>query len=271
MKVAFQGERGAYSEEAVALLFHDVDLLPCRTLREVFEATAAGSVDSGVVPVENSQAGSINETYDLLLRYDLFITGEVDVRVQHCLLGLPGETLESIKKVFSHPQALAQCEEFLRRLGAEMIPTYDTAGSAKMVAHEKLSGCAAVASRRAAMLYGLQVLASGIETNPDNYTKFLAIGREPAPYTPVSKTSLVFATRNVPGALYRALGVFATREINLTKLESRPSRRRPWEYIFYLDFEGHLQDSACREALEELKKYTTFLKILGSYPKVPSP
>jgi len=271
MKVAFQGERGAYSEEAVMLLFPDADVLPLRTLQEVFEATATGRVDRGVVPVENSQAGSINETYDLLLRHNLLITGEVDVRVQHCLLSLPGETLESVEKVFSHPQALAQCEEFLRRLGVEMVPTYDTAGSAKMVASQKLRGCAAIASRRAAMLYGLQVLASGIETNPDNYTKFLAVGREPAPYSQASKTSLVFATRNVPGALYRALGAFANRQINLTKLESRPSRRRPWEYIFYVDFEGHLQDPACRDALEELKVHTTFLKILGSYPKAPEP
>ena len=180
------------------------------------------------MPVENSQAGSINETYDLLLAHDLVIAAELDHRVVHCLLALPGQSLDAITRVYSHPQALAQCDAYLRRLGVEIVPSYDTAGSAKMIQEQRLRGCAAVAARRAARLYDLGVLAEGIETNPNNYTKFLVIGMEPAPRSPQSKTSIVFAVENRPGTLYQALGALATRQINLVKIESRPDRKRPW-------------------------------------------
>jgi prephenate dehydratase len=266
-RVAFQGERGAFSEDAVINFFGDTELFPSRYIRDVFEAVLGNNVDFGVVPVENSQAGSINDTYDLLLNYPLNIFGEIHLRISHCLMALPGETLDGIKVTYSHPQALAQCEEFLRKLKAEIVPTYDTAGSAKRIREGGLRGSAAVASKRAAQLYGLEILAERIETNPNNYTRFFVISKKQAEPSPKSKTSLVFGTKNLPGALYACLGAFATRDINLTKLESRPSRDKPWEYIFYVDFEGHIDDPVCQEALVELKQNTNFIKILGCYPR----
>ena len=271
MRVAFQGERGAYSEEATTQFFGEADVLPLPTLRDVFDEVTAGRAERAVVPVENSQAGSINETYDLLLAHSLFITGERDLRIRHCLLALPGQALGAIHRVYSHPQALAQCEAFLREHGLEPVPAYDTAGSAKMVAEQGLPGAAAIAGQAAARIYGLTVVAEGIETNPANYTKFLSLAPEPAPPIAGAKTSVVFTTQNVPGALYQALGAFATRSINLTKLESRPRRQVPWEYVFYADFEGHQDDPAIRDALLDLSRITTFLRILGSYPKSPTP
>jgi len=271
MRVAFQGERGAYSEEAVTQLFGEVDVLPCPTLREVFEAASAGRADRAVVPVENSQAGSINETYDLLLTHSLFITGELDLRIRHCLMALPGQAMTAIRRVYSHPQALAQCDAFLREHGLEPVPAYDTAGSAKMVAEQRLPGAAAIAGHAAARIYGLAIVAEGIETNPSNYTKFLSLATSPVPPAPDGKTSIVFTTQNIPGALYRALGAFATRAINLTKLESRPRRQVPWEYLFYVDFEGHQDEPPAREALADLARVTTFLRVLGSYPRSPRP
>ncbi len=266
MLVAFQGERGANSEAAVIEMFGEVDVLPCRTLRMVFDAVQEGKADAGLVPVENSQAGSINETWDLLLEYGLHISGEVELPVSHCLQALPGQTLADIKVVYSHPQALAQCQEFLRQMGAEVVAVYDTAGSAKMVRDRQLRGIAAIASRRAAALYGLEILAEDIQDNPDNLTRFYAISREPAPRGVKNRTALVMATQDRPGALYWCLGALAYREINLVKLESRPSRNRPWHYIFYLVMDGHVSDPACAEALAELATKTTFLRVLGSYP-----
>jgi len=266
-KVAFQGERGAFSEDAVITFFGDAELFPSRYIGDVFEAVLKDSVDFGVVPVENSQAGSINDTYDLLLNYPVNIFGEIHLRISHCLMALPGESLDGIKVIYSHPQALAQCEEFLSKLKAEIIPTYDTAGSAKRIKEAGLKGCAAVASKRAAQIYGLEILAEKIETNVNNYTRFFVISKRKAEPTPKSKTSLVLSTKNIPGALYTCLGAFATRDINLTKLESRPSKDKPWEYVFYVDFEGHIDDKVCQEALMELKDKVNFMKILGSYPR----
>src|SRR4030043_198436 len=266
-KVAFQGERGAFSEDAVITFFGDAELFPSRYIGDVFEAVLRGDVDFGVVPVENSQAGSINDTYDLLLNYPLNIFGEIHLRISHCLMALPGESLDGIKVIYSHPQALAQCEEFLRKLKAEVVPTYDTAGSAKRIKEAGLKGSAAVASKRAAQIYGLEILAEYIETNPNNITRFFVISKNKAEATPKSKTSLVFSFKNIPGALYACLGAFANRGVNLTKLESRPSKEKPWEYIFYVDFEGHIDDRVCPEALTELKQETDFIKILGSYPR----
>lgn len=271
MRIAFQGERGAYSEEAALALFPQAEVLPCTGLREVFEAVASGRADAGVVPVENSQAGSINETYDLLLTHTLHITGEHDLRVRHCLLALPGEDLGDLREVYSHPQALAQCEEFLRAHGLLAMPATDTAGSAKMVAERALRGTGAIAGRQAARIYGLEILREGIETNPNNYTKFLSIAPAPAPRTGIAKTSIVFSTPNVPGALYRALGAFAARTINLTKLESRPRREVPWEYVFYADFEGHEDEPEVAQALRELAEVCTFVRVLGSYPRAARP
>lgn len=265
-KVAFQGERGSFSEDAVIKFFGPMELLPCRYLYHVFDAVLADRASFGVVPVENSQAGSINESYDLLLKCDLSIFGEVDLRINHCLMASPGESLASITRVYSHPQALAQCEEFLRKLNADIVPTYDTAGSARMIKEKGLKNCAAIASRRVSQIYQMNILAENIETNPNNYTKFFVISKEKPRYAQRNKTSLIFAAKNVPGALYACLGAFATRGINLIKLESRPTKDRPWEYIFYVDFEGHIEDEVCKQALAELKDKTTFLKLLGSYP-----
>jgi prephenate dehydratase len=271
--VAFQGERGAFGDEAVQVYFGAIDnqtpeAVPYRTFAEVFRAVASGEVNNGLVPVENSQAGSINDTYDLLRLHDLFVTGEIGLPVNHCLLCLPGQKLSDIKRVISHPQALAQSDVYLRELGVEVVATYDTAGSAKMIREEHLEGVAAVAAAKAAELYELDILARNIQTVKDNYTRFIALGREPEPRREgPSKTMIVMATAHQPGSLNRCLGMLAARNINLLKLESRPSRQRPWEYVFYLDFEGHREEPAVRSALADLAEHTTFCKVLGSFAR----
>ncbi len=265
--VAFQGENGAYSQEAAYQFFGaEVDTLPCRTFEDIFLAVEEGRADYGILPIENSAAGSINKAYDLLLERDLKIWGEVLLRVRHCLLANPGTKLEDVRWVRSHPQALAQCERFLARHGMEPVPAYDTAGSAKDLAAAPEPGVAVIANALTARLYGLEVLATEIEDLPFNYTRFFILGHEDPPRAERNKTSVVFATRHVPGALYACLGEFAQRGLNLTKLESRPRRNKPWHYIFYLDFEGHWQDPPCAEALLGLLHKATFLKLLGSYP-----
>jgi prephenate dehydratase len=271
--VGFQGEPGAFGSEAAQLYFEregqfKPEPMPYRTFADVFHAVASAEVNYGLVPVENSQAGSINEVYDLLRQHDLFIIGEISLRVNQCLLGLPGQQLSDIKRVISHPQALAQSEAFLRELGVETVATYDTAGSAKMVRDEHMEGVAAIASAAAAKIYELDVLAYDIQTIKDNYTRFIALGREPAPRREgQAKTMLVMATSHQPGSLYKCLGLLAAKEINLIKLESRPSRQRAWEYVFYLDLEGHREDPAVRSALADLATHTTFCKVLGSFSR----
>jgi chorismate mutase/prephenate dehydratase len=268
VRVAFQGERGAYSESAVYTFFGaSVDVKPCRDLAEVFENVDKQETQSGVVPVENSLEGSVNQTYDLFLTHDLKVCGEIILRISHCLIANPNTTLEAVKTVYSHPQALAQCRSFLERLGRELIPTYDTAGSVKMLKEKGLKDAAAVASERAAELYGMKILAREIEDNPANYTRFFVLSKEDSPMTGRDKTSIIFAAAHTPGSLYHALGEFAKRNINLTKIESRPTRQTPWEYNFYLDFEGHRTEENCAAALRALEKGAAFLKILGSYPR----
>lgn len=269
VSVAFQGERGAFGDEAVRGYFgQKAEPLPYRSFADVFQAVAAGEVDYGLVPVENSQAGSINDVYDLLRQHDLFVIGEISHPVSHYLLCLPGQQISDIKRVISHPQALAQCDVYLRELNVEIVATYDTAGSAKMVREENLKGVAAIAGARAAELYELEILARNIQTIKDNYTRFIALGREPALRCEgEAKTMLVMATAHQPGSLHRCLGVLAANTINLLKLESRPSRQGLWEYVFYLDFEGHRDDPKVRSALAELAGYTTFCKVLGSFTR----
>ena len=221
-----------------------------------------------MVPVENSQSGSITETYDLLRQHDLFVIGEIGHPVNQCLLALPGQQISDIKRVISHPQALAQCDEYLRRLNVEIVATYDTAGSAKIVREEQLEGVAAIAGAGAAELYALNILAHSIQTIKDNFTRFIALGREPAQRRPGNaKTMLVMATAHQPGSLYNCLGYLVAQKINLLKLESRPSRQRAWEYVFYLDFEGHRDDPEVRSALADLAGHTTFCKVLGSFAR----
>ncbi len=269
VSVAFQGERGAFGDEAARKYFDaQTEPVPYRSFADVFRAVAAGEVDYGLVPVENSQAGSINDVYDLLRQHDLFVIGEISHPVNHCLLCLPGQQLSDIKRVISHPQALAQSDVYLRELGVEIVATYDTAGSAKMIREENLTGVAAVAGAGAAELYELEILASGIQTIKDNYTRFIALGRSAQPRREgEAKTMLVMATAHQPGSLYKCLGVLAAKNINLLKLESRPSRQRIWEYVFYLDFEGHRDDPAVRSALADLAGHTTFCKVLGSFAR----
>jgi chorismate mutase/prephenate dehydratase len=272
LKVAFQGERGAYSESAVYTYFgDDAEVKPCRDLTEVFESVDKQKVPVGVVPVENSLEGSVNQTYDLFLTHNLKVSGEIIIRISHCLIANPSTSLAAVKTVYSHPQALAQCRSFLERLDSELIPTYDTAGSVKMLKEKGLKDAAAVASEKAAEIYGMKILAREIEDTPTNYTRFFVISKEDAAMTGKDKTSIIFAAKHKPGALYHALEEFEKRNINLTKIESRPTRQKPWEYNFYLDFEGHRTEENCAEALKALEKKAAFLKILGSYPKAEQP
>ncbi len=268
LPVAFQGEAGAYSEAAALAFFGaGTATLPCEGLPGVFQAVAQGRASYGVVPVENSLEGSIAQTYDLLLESPLMVAGELNLRVSHCLIANPGATLASVKRVYSHPQALGQCQAFLRKLPVEIVPSYDTAGAVKMIKEQHLLDGAAVASARAAALYGMATLASAIEDYPHNYTRFFVLGEQDASPTGDDKTSLVFSVKHRPGSLYSFLGVLKENGLNLTKIESRPTRHKPWEYNFYLDFEGHRREEPARGALARLMEEATFLKVLGSYPR----
>jgi chorismate mutase/prephenate dehydratase len=268
VKVAFQGERGAYSENAVFQFFGaKTEVKPCKDFKDVFDSVCTQETKFGVVPVENSLEGSVTQNYDLFLKYDLKVCGEVIVKIEHCLIANPGTALADIKVVYSHPQALAQCRSFLEEFGRELIPTYDTAGSVKMLKEKGLKNAAAIASKRAATLYYMSILAEDIADNPENYTRFFVLSTEDSPPTGKDKTSIIFSAKHEPGSLYHALGEFAKRNINLTKIESRPTKKTAWEYNFYLDFEGHQTEPSCAEALKALKKYAIFVRILGSYPK----
>jgi len=268
VQVAFQGENGAYSEQAALALYgKDVETKPCRTLRQVFESVNGHETELGVVPAENSIEGSINQTYDLLLDFALRISAEFKLRIEHCLLALPGTSAKDVKVIYSHPQALAQCSAYLSNVQAETVPAYDTAGSAKMISERKLRETGAIASERAATLYGLEVLKRNIEDFSDNFTRFFVIGGSDAARTGRDKTTIAFGTKHSPGSLHLALGEFASRKMNLTRIESRPLRTTPWEYCFFVDFEAHRTDAACVEALKALEGSTTFLRVLGSYPR----
>jgi len=268
IEVAFQGEIGAYSEEAAFRFFgSSIQIKPCESLDGTFKVVEQGQVPFGIVPVENSVEGSISRVYDLLLDSDVKVRGEIELRITHCLIASPEARLDLIKKVYSHPQALAQCQGFLKHLGCELIPTYDTAGSVKMIKENGITDGGAIASARAAQIYGMKVIAEEIADNPKNFTRFFVLSQQDSPPSGNDKTSIVFSVKHKPGALYESLKEFAVRNINLTKIESRPTKQKPWEYNFYLDFEGHREDKAPREALENLKNSSIFIKVLGSYPK----
>ena len=266
--VAFQGEAGAYTEEAASRFFgKSTEGRPYESLDEVFEAVEVGDVPFALVPVENSLEGSINRAYDLLLDSPLMICGETEMRISHCLIANEGTGLDAIKTVYSHPQALGQCRSFLSHLNSELVPSSDTAGSVKMIKERGLKDSAAVAGAQAAELYGMKIIAREIEDNPHNFTRFFVLSREDALPTGNDKTSIVFSLKHKPGALYDCLREFASRNINLTKLESRPTRHQPWEYNFYMDFSGHRREENIVEALKHLEDHSVFVKILGSYPK----
>jgi len=266
--VAFQGAMGAYSEQAAVSFFGSgIQVKPYEGLEDVFRAVEQDEAQFGIVPIENSLEGSISKSYDLLLDSNLMVCGETELKVSHCLIANPGVTLAALKYIYSHPQALGQCQAFIKHLNCELIPTYDTAGSVKMIKEKNITDGAAIASTRAAEIYRMNVINCGIEDNPHNYTRFFILAKEDAPPTGNDKTSVVFAVKHKPGALFHFLEQLASKKINMTKLESRPTRQKPWDYNFYMDIEGHRLDASLKEALEQVADYAIFIKVLGSYPK----
>ena len=266
MRIAYQGEPGAYSEAAALRYGPHAQAVPCESFDEVFASVGDSKVTHGILPIENSIGGSIHRNYDLLLEHDLPIVGEVLLQVSHNLLVYPGTRLQDVKKVYSHPQGLAQCEAFLSGLkGVEIVATYDTAGSAKMIRDKEIRDAAAIASARAAEVFGLLVLESGIQDFKENITRFIVISKTPSDPERADKTMIVFTLPNVPGALFKALSVFALRDIDLTKLESRPVRGRAFEYLFYADIAVPRQDVQCTRALVHLAEFARSMRTLGSY------
>jgi prephenate dehydratase len=267
--VAYQGEPGAYSEAALLEYFHgNVTAFGKNSFEDVFEAVESGACEYGFIPIENSLAGSIHRNYDLLREHSLFIIGETSLRVQHCLIANPGVKKEQVRTIQSHPQALEQCRGYLNRwpeVTAE--PVYDTAGAVKLLSDTHNQTTAAIASHRAAELYHMEVLAEGIEDNPANFTRFLVLAPQPVDPGKDAKTSIVVSLHNQPGSLFNALSVFALRDIDLTKLESRPLIGLPGQYLFYIDFAGSTQDEPVMRALNHLEEYAAMLRVLGSYPR----
>jgi prephenate dehydratase len=276
-RIAFQGERGAFSEVAIRQLLGEApEVVPLQRFEEVFRSLKEGKVAGAVVPIENTLAGSVHENYDHLQHFELPIVAETSVRIVHNLIAAPGVSFRKIRRVYSHPVALNQCLRFFAtHSGIERVTFYDTAGSVKMIMEEGLADAAAIASSVAADLYGARILRRSIEDDRQNFTRFFLL--RTAPYVRRQraaagsarqwKTSLVFTTRNIPGALFRSLSAFALRDLNLTKIESRPLRGKPWEYLFYLDFLGRVDDPNVKNALHHLRELADLLQILGSYPK----
>ncbi len=271
LRISFLGPRASFSEEAVMKIFGDmgIELLPQPSIREVFRSAEEGDSDYGVVPIENSIEGSVGETIDLLAHTKLFICGETELRIKLNLIARPGTKLEDISIVLSHPHALAQCRNFIdSRLRNVKMEARSSTSEAVREAIEA-NGVAAIGSEYAAKLYGGEIIISGIEDYRDNFTRFIVIGRKPLDKGDEIKTSLIFAVQNTPGALYRALEPFAIRGINLSKIESRPIKGRPWEYMFYMEFDGSMDEERCVEAVNELRDRSTFLKLLGTYRRIP--
>lgn len=268
MKIGFQGIQGAFSEAAIFKYYgHGVETVGFDNIDEVFDAVVDESVDYGMIPVENSIAGSVSRSYDYFLEKPVHAVAEVYLPVRHFLLGLPGSTLPKIREALSHPMALNQCEKFLRIHQIKPVPEYDTAGSAKIVAEQADPAKAAIAAELAAQYYHLKILAEDIQTTNINMTRFLVVSGESAPDIRMEKTSVAFKTKHFPGALEECLHTLSSNKINLTKIQSRPIPENPWEYVFYVDFEGGLNDDNVWVGLQQLEEASRFLKILGSYPK----
>ncbi len=269
LKVAFQGVRGAYSEAAVEQLIKEtIEIVPLHSFDDVFDAVENGEADRGVIPIENSLTGSIHRNYDLLLKRNLWIMGETKVRIVHNLIVNKNVAFGDIRKIYSHPQGLSQCEKFLSKYpDIENIPAYDTAGSAKMIKEEKMLDSAAIASKQAAFHYDMVILEEGIEDLEENYTRFFILSKSKIINDNANKTSIVFSVKNEAGALFKSLSVFSLRDINLLKIESRPVHGKPWDYYFYLDIEENINNEKGMKAINHLEEITSYLKILGCYPK----
>ena len=264
-RVSFQGERGAYSDAASISFFgDDIEVIPCPTFADVLKNTENGVSDYSVLPVENSLEGSVGESNDLLLSTNLKAVNEIYHRIHHCLIGTG--SLADIDTVYSHPQALGQCRQFIQENSLKTIPSYDTAGSVKIIKDLNKSNVACIASKNAAEIFGVPVIQDGIEDNANNYTRFLIFSKEKNDKTENSKTSIIFSVKHEAGALYQIINEFYQNKINLTKIESRPNKNTLGEYNFYVDFEGHQDESTVKDVLQKLRDNTTFLKILGSYP-----
>ena len=276
-RIAFQGEPGAFSEEAVRqLLGPDVQTVPCNWFDVAFKAVRSGEVSGAIVPIENTLHGSIHENYDHLQQFGLPIVAETNVRIVHNLIAMPGVRFNQVKRVYSHPVALAQCVKFFEaHPEIERVPFYDTAGSVKMLMEQKVPDAAAIASALAAPAYGAHILKRSIEDDRANFTRFFLL-RPPGAVVPPAgdgawKTSIVFTTKNTPGSLFRALSALALRDLSLTKIESRPFRGRPWEYLFYVDFLGHTEETRVDNALRHIGEQAEIVKVLGCYPAWVSP
>jgi prephenate dehydratase len=263
-KVSFQGERGAYSEDAAISFFTEkIETIPLATFAEVIGATEDGKTQYSVIPVENSLEGSVGESYDLLLSTGLTIVGEIYYRVRHCLIGL--DKIENIDTVYSHPQALGQCRKFVQKYKLKAVPTYDTAGSVKIIKDLGKKNISCIASKRASEIYGVPIIAEGIEDTTNNYTRFLVLSKTKLPNG--DKTSIIFSVKHEAGALFNILKEFNDYKINLTKIESRPNKSTPWEYNFYVDFDGTQDDPKIKDLLSKINQRSLFLKVLGSYKK----
>jgi prephenate dehydratase len=270
-RVAIQGERGSFSEEAARrMLGRRAQVVSCATFPDVFQQLRRGAATRLVIPIENTLAGSVHENYDLLLEHGSWVEGELSLRIRHMLIAPRGVDLAGVKQVYSHPVALAQCRKFFaRHPRLEAVADYDTAGSVKRIVADRRRDAAAIAGPFAAKIYGAHILARNLEDHPGNFTRFLLVRRDRVARLrrDCDKTSLVFATKNIPGALFRCLSTFALRDINLCKLESRPWRGRPFEYLFYLDFHGRPDQTPGLEALAHLDEYTSMVRVLGCYPR----
>lgn len=263
--VSFQGERGAYSEAAARSFFNkQIETIPKTTFAEVLESTSNDKTQYSILPVENSIEGSVGESYDLLYSTFLHATGEIYHRIEHCLIGIGN--IDEIDTVYSHPQALGQCRKFIEKHNMKTIPAYDTAGSVKMVKELNKSNCACIASKDAAEIYNMPIILDDIANNLNNYTRFLILSKGNNSKTENDKTSIIFSIKHEPGSLFRIIENFHKNNVNLTKIESRPTKANTWEYNFYVDFEGHQNNSEILKMLDTIKKDTLFMKVLGSYP-----
>ena len=266
--VGFQGEIGAYSEKAINLYFSKANSKAYKTFSDLFDALENEQIELAILPIENSIEGSVTESYELLLKSKVTVVGEINVKIEHCLISHHDTSKDDIDVIYSHTQALGQCKAYLKNSGCDAVTTYDTAGSVKMIKEKNMKRSAAIASKDTAKLYNMSVIEENIQDHEDNFTRFFCLSKIPTKSTGNDKTSIVFSAGDVAGSLYKALKEFADGDINLTKLESRLTRKKAWEYNFYLDFEGHIDDENCKNAIQELINLGSTVKILGSYPKL---